>query len=335
MLTTKARPKTFANMVGQDRPVAVLRSVLKHSDIPSTFLFHGVSGSGKTTAARILAAAVNCEQPNHGDACGQCPSCVSIANGTSDALLELDAAVVGSTDNVRDLTELVSLTTRHRYRVIVLDECHALHKQAFNALLKLMEEAPDTVVFVLATTDAHKVPDTVKTRALSFYFGPIPPANIREHLSAIVADMGKTVDNEALTTLSHYVESMRDAVKIIDVASQGVDHITLTHVEPFVGNPEEAKNVLRVAVQGKDVSEDDLILLATKTNPMMVMEVWAEVFTTLYTKKAISTATYQNVMDMVWDMHLVKSFDHRGLTITRTILRRVAALFARVVESTT
>lgn len=323
MLTTKYRPRRFVEMVGQNRPIAILRAILSKPNIPSTFLLYGSYGSGKSTAARIIAATVNCQNPKDADACGTCDSCIQIANGTSDGVEEIDAAVFGSVDNIRTIKDMVEYSTIHSYRVVIVDECHTMSKQAFDSLLKVMEEAPQSTIFVLVTTNLSKVPDTVRSRAINIYFGPVPNSEVVRRLREVVAEEGlETPDQKLLELIANNSGAMRDALKHLEMHVSGVDLVE------YFGDESLVKNTLRNLLNGKDFNSE-FEAMVSSVEPTKVVESLSDSFNLLYRKKAISRDVYKQAMDIVWTLVDVKMFDHRGKTITRLALRRLEGMFGK------
>ena len=174
VLARKWRPKTFADLVGQEHVVKALRNALDKGRLHHAYLLTGTRGVGKTTIARILAKSLNCEQGQHGEPCGVCASCTQIDAGRFVDLLEIDAASNTGIDNIREVLENAQYApTVGKYKVYIIDEVHMLSKSAFNAMLKTLEEPPEYLKFVLATTDPQKVPVTVLSRCLQFNLRPI------------------------------------------------------------------------------------------------------------------------------------------------------------------
>ena len=170
-LYRKYRPQSFGDVVGQEHIVTVLKNELKNGKIFHAYLFTGTRGTGKTSCAKILAKAVNCLDLNDGDACCNCDSCKKIEDGNDLDILEMDAASNRGIDNIRDLREQVNYPPAYsKYRVYIIDEVHMLSNEAFNALLKTLEEPPKHVVFILATTEVHKLPATILSRCQRFDF---------------------------------------------------------------------------------------------------------------------------------------------------------------------
>ena len=190
-LYRKWRPKTFADVVGQEHITQTLRRQAAQGRLSHAYLFTGTRGTGKTTCAKILAKAVNCQHPVDGDPCNQCPACLGIDNGSLLDVLELDAASNNGVDHVRALRdEAIYSPASVKYRVYIIDEVHMLSISAFNALLKILEEPPPHLLFILATTELHKVPATIKSRCQQFAFKRILPMQIAQRLSFVAEQEG-------------------------------------------------------------------------------------------------------------------------------------------------
>src|ERR671929_1402609 len=186
VLARKYRPQSFADMAGQEHVVRTLSNALKTGQLAHAFLFTGPRGVGKTTSARLVAKALNCVRGPTAEPCGVCSPCVEIAEGRAVDVVEIDAASNNGVDNVRDIVEAVKYRpARDRYKVFVVDEVHMLSTGAFNALLKTLEEPPPHVLFIMATTELHKVPDTILSRCQQFEFRTIPTSKIVERLRLI------------------------------------------------------------------------------------------------------------------------------------------------------
>jgi len=218
VIARKFRPQVFEDVVGQKPIVQTLQNAIRMDRVGHAYLFSGPRGVGKTTTARILAKGLNCQ---HGPAvtpCNQCPSCQEIAAGKSIDVFEIDAASNTGVDNIRELRENAKYAAaRGRYKIFIIDEVHMLSTSAFNALLKILEEPPSHVVFIMATTERHKLPATILSRCQQFIFRTISPAEIQGHLRQIADREGVKIDDRALSYIVRASEgSMRDAQSLLD-----------------------------------------------------------------------------------------------------------------------
>ncbi len=213
------RPLTFGEVVGQEAIVRTLRRQVETGRIAHAYLFCGCRGTGKTTLAKIMSRAVNCRNPVHGDPCGKCEPCLAILAENTLDVLELDAASNNSVDNVRDLLEQVRYPAQvGKYKVYIIDEVHMLSSAAFNALLKTLEEPPEHVVFILATTEPQRIPATILSRVQRFDFGRIPMPLIIERMEQALKQLGVTAEPEALRMVARAAEgALRDAFSILDM----------------------------------------------------------------------------------------------------------------------
>jgi len=213
------RPLKFEQVVGQEAVVKTLRRQIETGRIAHAYLFCGCRGTGKTTLAKIMSRAINCQNPNHGDPCGVCEPCKAILTESTLDVLELDAASNNSVDNVRDLLEQVRYPAQvGKYKVYIIDEVHMLSTAAFNALLKTLEEPPAHVVFILATTEPQKIPATILSRVQRFDFGRIPAPAIVERMKLALDGMGIAAEPEALQMVARAAEgALRDAFSILDM----------------------------------------------------------------------------------------------------------------------
>lgn len=220
VLARKWRPKTFADLVGQQHVVKALQNALDKGRLHHAYLLTGTRGVGKTTIARILAKSLNCENTLHGDPCGQCQTCRDIDVGRFVDLLEIDAASNTGIDNIREVLENAQYApTVGKYKVYIIDEVHMLSKSAFNAMLKTLEEPPEHVKFILATTDPHKVPITVLSRCLQFVLRNMTPQQVTDHLTHVLKTEQIMYEPNALALLGRAANgSMRDALSLLDQA---------------------------------------------------------------------------------------------------------------------
>ena len=234
----KWRPRIFGEVVGQDHITTTLQNALRSDRVAQSYLFCGPRGIGKTTTARILAKALNCADRSGPDPCDECPSCRSIADGTSLNVLEIDGASNNSVDDVRELREVVRyVPTEGRYKIYIIDEVHMLSTAAFNALLKTLEEPPPHVVFIFATTEVREVPETILSRCQRFNFRRIPASQMVAHLKQIAAAEKIQAEEEALFLVANRAEgALRDAESMLDqVVSFDQDAVTVETVRQVLG----------------------------------------------------------------------------------------------------
>jgi len=238
VLARKWRPKDFSTLVGQEHVVRALKHALEAKRLHHAYLFTGTRGVGKTTLARILAKCLNCETGVTAQPCGKCSACVEIDAGRFVDLLEVDAATNTRVDEMRQLLETAQYApTKGRYKVYVIDEVHQLSGHAFNAMLKTLEEPPEHMKFVLATTDPQKIPVTVLSRCLQFNLKQMPPGAIVTHLEQILREEKIPAEPEALALLARAAAgSMRDALSLLDQAiAHGAGRIAARGVADMLG----------------------------------------------------------------------------------------------------
>ena len=218
VLARKWRPQNFSSLVGQEPIVIALRNALQEGRIAQAYLFSGIRGVGKTTAARVLAKALNCERGPAADPCNECASCIEITRGSDLDVIEVDAATYSKVEQVRDLTESLKYgPARDRYKVVVLDEIHRLSRQAFDALLKIVEEPPPHLVFIFATTEIDAVPATILSRCQEFHFRRVPSPTLAAYLRSICEPEGIRTSDTALRLIARAGEgSVRDSVALLD-----------------------------------------------------------------------------------------------------------------------
>ena len=238
-LYRKWRPQTFEDVKGQDPIVTTLKNQVCSGRIGHAYLFCGTRGTGKTSVAKIFARAVNCEAPVNGSPCGKCASCLQIAAGNSLNVMEIDAASNNGVENIREIREQVQYPpTEGKYRVYIIDEVHMLSTGAFNALLKTLEEPPSYVIFILATTEVHRIPITVLSRCQRYDFRRITADTITERLKELTAAEQMPVEERALRYLAKAGDgSMRDALSLLDqcAAFHFGETLTYEHVLDVLG----------------------------------------------------------------------------------------------------
>jgi DNA polymerase-3 subunit gamma/tau len=253
VLALKWRPQIFEELVGQEHVTRTLQNAIAASRLAHAFLFTGPRGVGKTSAARILAKAMNCLKGPTQKPCGQCENCQEIANSNSIDVLEIDGASNTGVDNVRELRENVRyLPSKSKYKVYIIDEVHMLSTSAFNALLKTLEEPPSHVLFVFATTEPHKIPLTILSRCQRFDFRRVPLNLIIERLRAIAATEGVKIDDDTLMLIAREAEgSMRDALSLLDQA---------------------------ISYRGQEITGEDLFTLLGITNRKVLFDLSEAIF---------------------------------------------------------
>ncbi|MBQ7934959.1 MAG: DNA polymerase III subunit gamma/tau [Clostridia bacterium] len=236
-LYRKYRPLTFSDVLGQEHIVKTLRAQIADGNISHAYLFCGTRGTGKTSCAKILARAVNCPHGVEGDPCNACPQCQGILNESTMDVVEIDAATNTGVGDVRELREeLIYAPASVKYRVYIIDEVHMLSNQAFNALLKTLEEPPAHVIFVLATTEIHKIPATILSRCQRFDFKRLTPDLIAKRLAYVAEKEGFALESEAAALLARLADgAMRDGLSLLDRCRNGSEPVTLERVEQIVG----------------------------------------------------------------------------------------------------
>ena len=273
-LYRKFRPLNFSEMVGQEHITRTLRNQVIEQRVGHAYLFNGGRGTGKTSAAKILARAVNCLNPKDGEPCNECEICKAILSGSLTDVVEMDAASNNSVEDIRAIRDEVNfLPTRAKYRVYIIDEVHMLSTGAFNALLKTLEEPPEHVKFILATTEPQKLPATILSRCQRFDFKRISTQDIIKRLEIICKESNIQISKEALELIAILSEgAMRDAISILErCAAEQTEEINEDKVRDLVGipkityinklakgiinkEPEEAINIVNTILEeGKDI----------------------------------------------------------------------------------
>ncbi len=257
VLYRKYRPRVFADVYGQDHVTSTLKNEIKEGRISHAYLFTGSRGTGKTTCAKILAKAVNCPNATDGEPCNACEICKGLDSGTIYDVVEIDAASNNGVDNIRDLREEVNYTpTRGKYRVYIIDEVHMLSTGAFNALLKTLEEPPAHVIFILATTEVHKLPATILSRCQRFDFKRIQPETMAVRLQQVAGLEGMELAPDAATLIARIADgALRDGLSILDQCAGRSKQITAQLVSEVAGLAgREALYRLSDAVLARDSS---------------------------------------------------------------------------------
>ncbi|MBO5211618.1 MAG: DNA polymerase III subunit gamma/tau [Clostridia bacterium] len=240
-LYRKYRPQTFSDVVGQEHITKTLKNELRDGKTVHAYLFTGTRGTGKTTCAKILANAVNCTNSQNGDPCLECDACKAALSGENTDIVEIDAASNNGVDNIRELREIISFAPANsKYRVYIIDEVHMLSIGAFNALLKTLEEPPKHVIFILATTEVHKLPATILSRCQRFDFRRIDNEKICERLQYVAQNEGLTLTDDAATLIASAADGgMRDALSILDLcasSSKNIDEKIVENVCAMAGD---------------------------------------------------------------------------------------------------
>ncbi|MBQ1469224.1 MAG: DNA polymerase III subunit gamma/tau, partial [Schwartzia sp.] len=258
-LYRKWRPKTFPDLVGQEHVSRTLSQAVETGRVGHAYLFSGPRGTGKTSTAKILAKALNCEKGPSTEPCNECESCRRVNDGTSMDVFEIDAASNRGIDEIRDLRETVKFAPANgKYKVYIIDEVHMLTSEAFNALLKTLEEPPERVVFILATTEVHKVPATIQSRCQRYDFKRISVKNIAERLRYVADHSEISADDEALSLIAREsAGGMRDALSTLDqCASLAEEKVSVKVVQEVLGlvGHDWVVRILK-AVSQKDAAE--------------------------------------------------------------------------------
>ena len=291
-LYRKWRPLTFDDVFGQDHVTAALRNQVASGRTSHAYLFTGTRGTGKTTCAKILARAVCCESPVNGSPCNKCAACRSILEDSALDVSEIDAASNNGVDNIRDIREEAAFSpTALTKRVYIIDEVHMLSAGAFNALLKTLEEPPEHVLFILATTEIHKVPATILSRCQRYDFRRIPPEIIAARLNQIAAEEGFTLSGPAAALLARLGDgSMRDAISLLDRSVSADGNIDLGRVTEALGVP-SADTVMQVyqAVTAGDGAKA------------------LEIFTDCYLEGRDIVSLFDQLLSLLRDLYVLKA----------------------------
>ncbi|MBR5536998.1 MAG: DNA polymerase III subunit gamma/tau, partial [Clostridia bacterium] len=291
-LYRKWRPLTFDDVFGQEHVTGALRNQVASKRTSHAYLFTGTRGTGKTTCAKILARAVCCENPVNGSPCNTCAACRSILEDSALDVSEIDAASNNGVDNIRDIREEAAFSpTALTKRVYIIDEVHMLSAGAFNALLKTLEEPPEHVLFILATTEIHKVPATILSRCQRYDFRRIPPEIIAARLNQIAAEEGFTLSGPAASLLARLGDgSMRDAISLLDRSVSADGNIDLGRVTEALGVPssDTVLEVYRAVTAGDGVKA-------------------LEIFTDCYLEGRDIVSLFDQLLSLMRDLYVLKA----------------------------
>jgi DNA polymerase-3 subunit gamma/tau len=257
VLYNKYRPMTFDEVYGQEHIVQTLKNQVKNNSINHAYMFFGTRGSGKTTIARILSKAINCDNPVDGNPCCKCEKCLSIMNNSTSDFVELDAASNNSVENIRKLIDECRFNNTYlKYKIYIIDEVHMLSNSAFNALLKTLEEPPQNIIFILATTEQEKIPITISSRCSKFQFHLLDNKQITNMLKDIANKENRNIDDKSIEIIAKNAKgSMRDALSLLDqVLSYTKDDIDYDKTISVIGFPEdELMNELYTHILSKEI----------------------------------------------------------------------------------
>ena len=292
---TRKRPQDFESLIGQEFVVSTLENAIKEGKIAHAYLFSGPRGVGKTSSARLLAKALNCETGPTAHPCGKCDSCVNITKGSSVDVIEIDGASNNGVDAVRAIKEEVAFPPQSsRYKIYIIDEVHMLSISAFNALLKTIEEPPEYVIFIFATTEIQKVPQTIRSRCQQFHFQLISQENIVKCLKSAAEDLSIEADENALYWIAKEAAgSMRDSYTLFDqVAAFSEGHISLDKIREKLGlaSTDAISSILRHCYLGEDkaaIEELNTLFLQGATENQIVKDFTSFIRTILFYKEGV------------------------------------------------
>lgn len=301
-LYRKFRPVEFEDVKGQEHIITTLKNQIEANRIGHAYLFCGTRGTGKTTVAKIFAKAVNCEHPVNGSPCGECAMCRSIAAGTSMNVIEIDAASNNGVDNIREIREEVAYRpTEGKYKVYIIDEVHMLSIGAFNALLKTLEEPPEYVIFILATTEVHKIPITILSRCQHYDFKRISIETITDRMRDLMQEEQVEVEEKALRYVAKAADgSMRDALSLLDqcIAFYLGQKLTYDNVLEVLGavDTDVFSRLLRSVIR-RDVPKvldivDDLVMQGRELTQLAMDFTW-------YLRNLLLVKTSDNIEDVL------------------------------------
>ena len=336
-LYRKWRPRKFADVVGQEAIVTALQNQIAAGRIGHAYLFTGTRGTGKTTCAKILAKAVNCPNEHDGEPCGECEICKGIDDGSILDIVEMDAASNRKIDDIRQIIDEVQFKpTKCKYRVYIVDEVHMLTQEAFNALLKTLEDPPEHVIFILATTEVHKLPQTIRSRCQRFDFHRIPPRAIADRVEYVVSQENAEITDSAALMLASVADgALRDALSLLDsclAVSPYIDEKVVRNAAGLVNNsylfelataiinknPSKSLEIVgRLYSESKDMARlcDELVehfralmLIKTIKNPRDILIMSDDEF-----EQAVTQSDYLSLADIVFYMDVLsKAYQRMG-----------------------
>ncbi len=277
-LYRRYRPINFDDMIGQEHITKTLRNQIVTGRTSHAYIFTGIRGTGKTSTAKVFSRAINCTNPKNGNPCNECPTCKGILDGSILDVSEIDAASNNGVDNIREIRdEVIYSAVQAKYKVFIIDEVHMLSPSAFNALLKTLEEPPEHVVFILATTDIHKVPETILSRCQRFDFRRITSEDVAAHLKKVTSADGVEIDDKGLKLVARLAEgSMRDALSIMDrCLAYGSGKLSYDEIVNILGVAEDGQTLemLKSVAAGDTaaaVSALDYMLAAGKSIDIII-----------------------------------------------------------------
>ncbi len=327
-LYRKWRPDNFEDVKGQDHIVTTLKNQIKSDRIGHAYLFCGTRGTGKTSIAKIFAKAVNCEHPNDGSPCGECASCKAIATGASMNVIEIDAASNNGVDNIREIRDEVSYSPAEgKYKVYIIDEVHMLSIGAFNALLKTLEEPPSYVIFILATTEVHKIPITIMSRCQRYDFKRISIDTIADRLRPLLIEEHVQVEEKALRFIAKMGDgSMRDAISLLDqcIAFHFGEELTYDKALEVLGAVDTAvfSRLLRLIIQKDMITAihllEEIIMQGRELTQFVVDFTW-------YLRNLLLVKTSDDVEDVldVSSEHLERLREEAQMIEQETLMRYI------------
>lgn len=336
VLARKYRPQTFDEVIGQEYITKTLKNAIDSKRVAHSFLFFGPRGVGKTSIARILAKALNCEKGPTADPCNKCRHCIEITEGSSPAIIEIDGASNRGIDEIRDLREKVRyMPSTGRYKIYIIDEVHMLTNEAFNALLKTLEEPPEHVKFIFATTEMDKVPATIASRCQKYNFRKLTVAEIVGLLSSILKKEKVNVDPQVLSVIARNADgALRDAESILDqVISYSEGEVKLEDVEKLLESVNRemlfsfAKTLLDKSTQGALKGVDEIF--RSGYDPVLFVKYLAEYYRNLLIVKV--TQTPEDFMEMI-DPEEIKTLKAVAPLVTETRVINTIKILTELLE---